>query len=457
MLTNTNKRRVESFIVAKASTALYNTAGDDDTLTNASTGAVRLADGQIGVLDGSGLGLNAIHTFLTSGDDVADSPVIYVAQGTGSSANPAANATYPLYIRPYERSGDINSNANIVVTKQAYVAPTYSIWTVGQPDGTAGEITALDNTEYQIRVVYRGRRPNEQYTTDGNASDVFYYTTPNYTALGTAQTRDHLLQNLAYNINKNAEILSINRTPFRGHSPVLALLIDSTGAAGDNIGGKGSGATQLAAGDVVPVINTSYGIKSVTMTADLVASIKAAAVAGSGDAIADTTWSILTIDTATAGTATGGVGDVLMLIGTDSVLVYDDKIPQVKTRIVTGLTSGFDSTVTNTQRTYASEGSGTGRSWDLLYKATQGQRKYSLDHTMDPVVEFPSPVDTTATYTSYTINHGNVAQIDTSNMSYSPQSTFVLIPSGESTLISAFDTLMNAWLTSATGFGIKSI
>lgn len=442
----------ETFLVAKTSTALYNVAGSGNNITNPSTGAVRLADGQLGIFAADHLGSVAPNVATDATPVVTEARNIYIAQGTEWSSNPGARpgARYPLWNRPYERSATIYGNNPVIATKQLYVEPTTSVWVIGQPDSTAGEIEALDSTEYSLRIAYRGARFDEFYNPEGTAFFAPNFVTPDYTTLGTAEPRDHLIQNLAWNINRNSKAMGINYTRFRGNEPVVALAIDSTGAAGDNIGGLGSGGTPIAAGDFIPVVTTAYGVRGITLTADQAASIKAAAVAASGDAIADVTWSILTIDLTTAGTVTGGVADIIMLVALDADLAWEDKVLPVKTRLQVGLTTGFDSTVvTNDEFSFASEGSGTGRVWDRLYRNSHGQRKYNLDHTLDPVVEFDSPVVTTTNYTSYVIEHVLQTQVDFSNTVDAAQKCIILVPSSETTLITNLDTALNSWLASA--------
>lgn len=446
-----NIRSVENFLVAKTSTDWYNTAGAGDNLTDSSTGAVVLADGQLGLFAAGDRGTVANNVATDATPTITEAPVVYLAQGTEYSANPGQTpgARYPLWNRPYERSQDINSAYSVRARKQAYTLPTHSVWTIGQPDTVAGEISVLDNTEYQMRIAFRGRRMDEFYNPEGTNAFNPHYVTPNYTALGTAEPRDHLIQNLTWNINRNSRIINVNRTRFNGNEPVVALAIDSTGAAGTDIGGG----TPIAAGDFLPVVSTQFGVRGITLTEAQAESIKAAALEASGAAnIASLTWSVLTIDLSTAGTATGGVADLFMLVALDAELAYEDRIPQVKSRLDVGLTTGFDfTTVYHEENSAASEGSGEGRVWDLHYRATEGQRKYSLDHTLDPVIEFPSPVDVDTKYDSFIFEHYRVKDIDTYNTINSPLKTIVLIPTTETALISAFENSMNAWLTSKDG------
>jgi hypothetical protein len=448
MSRNGNIRSVENFLVAKTGTTWFNTTNGGDNITDSNDGSIALADGQLGLFSASDRGSVANNVALSATPTAGQAPVVYLAQGTGYSANPGAypGAKYPLWNRPYERSQDINSAYSVRARKQAYTLPTHSVWTVGQPATTAGEISVLDNTEYQIRIAYRGRRADEFYNPQGTNAFNPHFVTPNYTALGTAEPRDHMLQNLTWNINRNSLAVNVNRTRFKGNEPIVALAIDSTGAAGTEIGG----ATPIAAGDFLPIVSTQFGVRGITLTEAQAESLKAAALEASGEsAIADVTWSVLTIDLATAGTVTGGVADLFMILALDSELAYEDRIPQVKTRLDIGLTVGFDfATVYHQENSHASEGSGEGRVWNLIYKATEGQRKYSLDHTMDPVIEFPSPVVETEKYDSFIFEHYRVADIDTYNTINSPLKTIVLIPTADSGLITEFEDAINDWLVS---------
>jgi hypothetical protein len=461
--THNNKRAVETFLVAAAGqTALPNA---DTALVNASTGAVNLNNGQLGFfaaypLD-AGSGVRSLNTALnhtTTYDTIANAPWVQIFQGNENSADPSsASANYPLWVRPYEASSVIKGSNNLTVTKKEPVAPTTSTWAIGQPAGTgSGEITALDNTEYSISIAYRGRRMDEFYHPEGTNHFSPSFVTPNYTALGTAQPVDHLIQNLAWEINRNSKAVAVNRTKFRGNDPVVALAIDaSSPSAGTEIGEGGSGGTAIAAGDFIPVVNTSFGVKGITLTADQADSIKDAVVAATGVAIGSLDANILTIDLATAGTATGGTADMIILLALDADLAFDDKIPQVKTRLDVGLTRGFDfNTVYATQEVNASEGQGQGRTLDLWYKATHGQRKYNLDHTHDPIPEFPSPIDTADAYYQYTVMHEDENQVDVGNVVVSPKKAIVLVPDANTTLVTAIDNVFGAWVASANGVGI---
>jgi hypothetical protein len=460
-----NKARAnESFIVAATSGTVPN---DATALVNTSTGAVNLTDGQVGFFGAypadQASGFVAMNTALnhtTTYDTVATAPWIQIFQGTADSANPSqGTATYPLWVRPYIKSSIIKGENNIRVTKKEPVAPTVSTWYIGQPTGNAGEIVAEDNTLYQMCITFRGRIQDEQFSPEASASFYPEYTTPNYTSLGTAVPVDHLIQNLCWNINRNSTAVAVNRTKFRGNAPVVALAIDASGtydSDGTEIGEGGTVGTAIAAGDVVPVVSTQFGVRSITLTAEQAQSIIDAAIALTGAAnVAALDANILTIDLSTAGTTTNGAADAIILLALDRPLAFEDRVPQTKVRLDVGLTRGFDfASVTHLEGVQASEGIGQGRALDLWYKATQGQRLYNLEHQLDPEPSFPSPIDTADAYYQYTINHEDIDVVDVANTVTTSKKEIILVPDANTTLVTAIDNVLGAWVASANGIGI---
>lgn len=448
-MNSSNKRPVENFIIGKQGVTTMLATG---TLNN-TNGNVNLADGQIGIVSDSIWGTVALNSMCDATPTVAEAPVIAIYQGTSNSASMnTATATYPLWVRPYERTAPIDGRGNAVtVTKQVARTPSHSIWMVGDATGNAGEINVLDETEYTITTSFRGYRIEEFFSAQQAASLIVSKTTPNFTDLGKteAEGRSWLIHNLAYDINSNSTALNVN--PRRPHkSPVLALAIDTAGGTGTAIGGV----DPITTGDSIAVVNTAAGLRSITLTEAMATAIKTAALALAGGVIADLTWTIVTVDLADAYTDTA---DILMLIALDEVQAYVDYIPQVKVRLEVGLTRGFDyTTVLNDEYTFANPGQGDGRSLNLLYAATQGQRKYNLRHTEDPVVNFSTtPFDTAITYCVYNISHSNGRQVDSFNTIYSPFREIVAIPTFSSgttanDVIGLLDTALNAWLASTT-------
>jgi hypothetical protein len=448
---------------------LYNTSGGGNLINNVSTSAVVLADGQIGLFSGSAYGTVGLNVATDATPTFGEAPIVYLAQGTAYSANPAAaGQRYPLWNEPVITSGEINGRNPVFITKQLADVGTHSVWVVGST--VAGkEIVAQDNTEYAMKVTFQGPRQNVLSGGHKGSSTLnVSYTTPNYTALATQDPVDHLIQNLVWNVNRNSEAIAAQRTRYAANAPVVALAINIAGnSLGTPIGGNGDGAsgtTALAANQVVPVINTSTGVRSITLTAAMAASIKNAAVAaatefaGSAVAIGALTWNILTVDITTAGLTAGGVADLIMLVALDETQAYEDRQARVRTNLEVGIPVGFDFVaVGNKEYEQAFEGHGQYRSLDLWYKNTHGQRKYNLRHRELPVPEFASPIIDGVQYVTYHVNHFNTQQIDITNSTDLPMDEIVLIPSTESTLISAFEAMMNNWLSSNSHPAIDTV
>ena len=443
MIHQNSKRSVENFLVCTGDQSLV--AGGT-ALNTPATGAVNVPSGALGVFNvASSGGTVAYLETLAATETIADAPAIQIIQGNENSANPrGATALHPLSVRPYEASGIINGYNRIVATKQVAVAPTHSTWIIG--DASTGGITALDNTEYMMKIAYRGRINDEYYSSEGTASFTPKFVTPDYTTLGTAAPVDHLIQNLAWDINRNSRIF-VGTSLRSGKEPIVAIAVDT-------VGSTGVVANTTTAGTVLPVVTTTLGNQSITLTAAMATSIQNALSAAGLPA----TSRLLNVNLTTAGTTTGGEADALLIMALDRPLSFEDRIPQVKIRLDIGLIKGFDSDVVDhVEHEQAFEGRGQGRALDLLYRATHGQRKYNLDHTMDPIPEYASPVVTTASYTVYNIQHINVAQVDTGNIVESPQRELILVPAASSTTIGEIDALLGPWIASANSVGIVTL
>lgn len=423
-------------------------------INNPINGSVILKDKQIGIFADSSEGTVAHNTTTDATPTVTEAPIIRFYQGTEWSSNPAQfpGNTYPLWNEPYVASNAIDGRNSVLITYDAYAIPEHDVWVVGQPAGDAGEIVALDETTFKMSISYRGVVVDEYFSSESANAFNPFFVTPNYTDLGTAEPRDHLIQNLVWNINRNSAAVAANRTDFQGNDPIIALALDSTGAAG-------VAADTLTAGDFLPLVNTNLGIRGINLSAGHVKSIQDALAAAGFDAATG----VLTVDLLTAGTATGGVADAFMIVALDRQVAYDDKVPHVKTYLTVGLKSGFDYNTTYYSRDNAGFEGQTARWINLWYKATFGQRRYNLDHTHDPVIEFPSPVDTSTTagvyntnYDMYIIEHATVTQIDTSNLMESLKKEVILLPTTDTTTKTELDTALNAWAASSNKVIFKS-
>lgn len=432
---NARKRPVESFLVTKGNADIANTTSADLHINNATTKAVRLLDGETGLISTSATNSTSFYEFFSSPTNV---PQMQIVVGTKDSANPGAGtAQYPLSVIPYEQSGLINGSGVLVATKQLAEAPTFSTWVVGN---TANPIVATDETTFGLTIVYRGRIFDEYYSCDSSTSYQPDFITPDYTTLATAVPVDHLIQNLTKEINLNSTV--VGEGTYQGNELVVAFALADSGDA------NGTAANALAPGNFTVINYQSVGNKVITLTAEMITSIQAAVA----DAGLNVATKVLTIDTTSAGTTTNGSAISFIVMGLDRTLAYEDRVPQVKTRIDLGLAKGFiASTVFHNEGSKAFEGKGQPRALNQWYLNTHGQRKYNLNHLTLPVPAYPSPIDMTTTYIQYTIQHVDVSQVGIGGMVLSPQSEFILIPSADAVTIAAFEADVNAWLTANAG------
>lgn len=454
-----NKREVETFLFAKAGPAYFNTGSPDTDITNPSTGAFVLADGQLGTFDATGYGSRNINNSLNVADTYAVSPVINIYAGLPRDpvTGRGLSRPYPLWAREYEKSGNINGGNWVLATYQAYTPSQSSVWIVGNPAAaTSGKINILDNTEYVMHIAESSTMNDILYNPNGANIVSGSFVTPNYTAL-TAITSpvDHLVQNIAYDINRNSKVLNItNRNVYRGTNNVVAFAIGTSAATGVTI-------SSITAGTVVPVVTGVPVGGSIVFTQDMVTSLTNAL--GTPAADWDTTAKIVPINLATAGNAASAAAGAqgIIIIATDRQLYYSDRAINVKPSLEVSLPRGFSfPTVFNKRCNFPLEGSGLPRQLDIMYRNTHGQRLYNLESTVenasvDPIVAFPSPVDMAVNYDMLVITHANIDQINLASVAESPLKTIVCAPAGNAQM-TALQSHLNTWLLSTGNVAIET-
>lgn len=433
-----NKRAVESILVATGNAAL---PAGGTSLVNNTTGELNLATGQLVVLDGSSQGSNALNTALTAGDTTANSPTIRIAQGKVNVANMEASIQFPLQERPYEISGDIIGNGVVAYRGTAFDQSHRSAVLVGGVAAAADQINIEDSSEYQLNVAFRGRRVQEYDTsTHGSYSRRYSFTSPEYSTLGLTSSLDHLVQHLAYNVNRDSRQFNFNAPNFGANQPVLALAIKTTGGSGVAI--------NAVATTVVPVLVTAQGItKSITLDAELVDTL--AEVVANGQLT--TAATIELIDLSTAGNA--AKTDRLLLVALNEIPAYVDRIPFLKIRLEVGLGGAFNNaTVLNSSDSAAFEGEGTYRQWKIYYDNTAGQRKYSQYRGFEVLkIEVPSDLVSTVNYDAFIIEHFESHQLQLAGISNSPQKTIILVPTGDTVTKASLEAVLNPWMASTPG------
>jgi len=158
-------------------------------------------------------------------------------------------------------------------------------------------------------------------------------------------------------------------------------------------------------------------------------------------------------DTAVAGTAYNC--EWIILVATDDSQAYFDRIAQTKVSFDVGLRQGFNTaTVYNYEGNKAFEGTGVGRHWGLAYDESDALRKYDTSQLPGAYsIQYPSPVDSTATYDSYTITHGLPAVTTQGTVSLNPFETIVSISPSDVLFISTqyFAPLFSGAVAGQTG------
>jgi len=455
--TKSQKRGVENFVVAKTTSTTIPVTG---TLVDSSTGNVNLADGQLGIVAASSFGSVALNSFMDATPTLAENAVIAIYQGTSASANVVGStAQYPLWVRSFAKTHDIDGrNNNILVTKQAFRLAAHNTWVVGVPSSSStGAINVLDETEYRLNIGFRSRRVDIMMGTQVQSANLpISVVSPDFTALAATYPLpiDWIVTMFGYEINRNSSaFLAYNR--YRGSSPVVALAVGIANS-GPSGAAAGTAISGLTAGSTLAIFNYKGVVRSITLTAENLASINAAATASGFT-------HVFTIDTANAGTATGGTATGLFIMALDHNTSFVDRIPEVKVNLQVALPSGFDyETVSNVEAVRPDEGQGYGRVLDLWYQSTQGQRLYAQRHTEDPVINFPSPVDAAQNYVTYVIQHGTVDNPDIHSLVYSPKRDIILIPRYSSGTtahpsIALLDTALNSWLPTTGNAAILNL
>ena len=450
----TVRRANESFIVNKAGATTIPVTG---TLVDTTTRNVNLTEGQLGIINVSPFGTVGMNSFTDATPTISEAPSIAIVQGTASSQSmTTATAAYPLWVRPFEQTQPlVSTDKDILVTKQAFRLGKHAIWSVGVPSSsTSGAVNVLDEVEYSLTVAWDSVRDDAQFHPFGTPSVTFTLTTPDFTTLASTypQPIDYIVTQFAYQLNRNAQGLSIGNQI--GRNPFFALIVGIANS-GPSGAAAGTAISGLTAGSSLDVITVGSTTRAITLTQEMVDSLQAAATATGFT-------HVFTTNLANAGTATGGTATGLWVIGLDAIQAYTDYVPQKKVNVTVGLTRGFDyTTVTSVRAQTPDEGQGYGRQLSLLYAATQGQRKYFHRHTADPIVNFANPIVEDQQYTVYNIMHG-YWNATGGRPEYVPQREIICIPrysSGTTTnaVIATFDTALNSWLASAGAPSIKAI
>jgi hypothetical protein len=132
----------------------------------ARTSSVQAIDGAAAayIANGEILVLDELHAPLTAGDDIGDSPIIYVVQGRGG-VNGANGLKW---------STPIDGRNVVRATALSYAAPVAQVTHIGNVGAGALAIDVLPFTDYKLTIRYT--HDDEMYSEQSNKR-VFYYTT----------------------------------------------------------------------------------------------------------------------------------------------------------------------------------------------------------------------------------------------------------------------------------------
>jgi len=374
-----SKRPVEKVLVVKTTQDLPT----DGTALSGTGGIVNLNDGQVGLLDVTP-GSSTFNQFFNNAGslDYTQVPVAKVVQGTDMSATPS-QARIPFTRRPYEDSHAIIGKQVTSYTGKVYAGPKESASVVPVTSANAVELS-----KYSLNISFRGRRVTEfDSGIQAVVRKTVEYNTPDYTALATANPNDDIVQNLCFQINQNSRQFNGTFGNLGGNWAVIAFAVDLSGGAGVAI--------NSAVSTSVPVVVSNSGTQSITITQQLFDTF--------ADVVTNTALTgastIELIDPTTYGT---GTADYILLVALSEVPAYIDRDPTLHIRIDLGAGDKFQElAVLPVVGSNPFEGEGTYRQWKIYFDNTNGQRSYSQNRDLYPVLVYPTSLDPDATYSVY--------------------------------------------------------
>jgi len=439
---NKPKRSVETMLFTTGNASVV---ADGATALVSSAGVCNLSSGQLGVFDVGGYGTNINNIAINTGDTIVESPRIIIAQGTPYSASPGATAFAGFFRDLYEKSHDITGRNIKLFTGKAYVAPRLDAWAIGADTAATDAIgTPLNETEYSILVTFRGDRRDTQNSDRLRESIRGTFVTPDYTTLGTANPLDHLIQNLVHDLNKKSRNIVSNGS--RGNFPFVAFAVN-TGSVG-----AFSGSGEILFSDLDNLdgaIATGYGFSTDAETAaannNSQMALAFTALIADTKSDFDTDSEVVPILLTSAGTNTIGA-NAIAIIALDEELAYVDYAKDTKVRLEVSLTSGFLTSVGVYSAGSMREGSGVPRVLEIIYKNTVGQRKYSQNRELFPVISAPDYVVDTAIYDTFVIETWDTHVIGTDSPNEtSPQRCYIFVPSADTTTKNSLEAVLNSY------------
>jgi hypothetical protein len=420
------KRAVEKILVVKGNETLPT---DGTPLTDPATLDVNLNDGQVGLLDVTP-GSSTFNQFINNAGSLTfnDVPVIKIVQGTNKSSDPGS-ANVPFTKRPYETSVEIIGKNVVAYTGKKYAGGKRSA-SVLAPSATPQELA-----KYSIYLGFRGRRVTEfDAGIHAVVKKKVEYNTPEYSTLGYTSDTDDLVQNLVYQLDQNSQQFQPFFGNFGGSWKEIAFAVDVSG-------GSGTAISAITAGTSVPVIVTPDGItRSVVFDQEMVDTL--------ADVVANTPLTTSsTIELVDLSTSGSGTSDYILIMAMNEIPAYIDRDPTLKIRIDCGAGDRFEDEGLNfSVGCNPFEGQGTYRQWKIYWDNTNGQRAYSQNRDLYPVLVYPTSLVDGETYDALILEHYSSSQVQFTGTSNSPYKTIVLIPNTGTGKAAILDGL-NDWLS----------
>lgn len=441
------KRAVEQILLATGNQSVI---ADGATALVNSSGQCNLASGQLGVFSAGIEGTLADGISINTGDSVSDAPAIEIAVGLPNASLPGPGTYAGFYNKTHLKSHRIFGKMTKYWKGKAYVTPRLNAWVLGADDAATDAIgTPLDETTYSLRVTFKSRRHDEAYGVTTRDSIVASFTTPDYTTLGTVNPLDHLIQNLTSELNKNSR--QIVTDGHRGTKPFVALAVRFEGSfSGANSTTNVSDLDSLDGNTTV----TGYGFATDTETSaannNSQMGAAFAAMVADTDADVDTDTQVVALNLTTAGAATSGCNGIIIL-ALDELIAYDDRVEQLKVDLEVAKFAGFGTAVGLYDSSELKEGAWSPRQITILWNDTVGQRGYSQNRSIIPIIQNPPVTDllsSTGIYDLYLIESEGLQRELVSPDNVSLQRTYIFVPNGSSTTKNGLEAVLNAYFGS---------
>lgn len=436
----------ETILVASLDSALA-TAGN---LVTGNT--INLLDGQLGVISATHGNTIAYNDFLAAGNTLAMAPAIKIVQGTPFSADTTQVGKYGIEHKAFVESALIDGRNKVTLSVQVAQQPTNDIWVLGDIAANPGSFNVQSASNYVLNIAFNSSRQDRFFSTTGVEIFSPQYVTPDYTALGTVDPLDHLVQNMALQVNLNSAAFQVGSEAREGNKNVVAFAVNIAGGAGTALSAFTAGAT-------VPVMTVDGITYNIVVDEDMAASM----VSAIANSVLAATSTIEVINTLTAGSAANTDSIVLMALDHKQTLLKD-RFMNIKPRLFVGLDDTFNGNqILKVRASKNYEGHGQGRKWQIQYESRPAMQHWSAQNhpnNSDFWIEAPTYIDPAGVYSAYIIeSKKDDLIVNYSHRSQRPDRTIILTPATyaggttNATFLTSLNAVLGAWLQSVETAG----